>query len=131
MSTEDREVSKTELAIALAQGVSVKVWAAKHNVPQRTVYRWTKEPEVRKEVTAFRRRMIDRAVGLMVKRSYRSVKGINALADSAESESVRLRAHQTILSQMVAVSHFGALDDRLTDMEERLDARDRDAGRAN
>jgi hypothetical protein len=131
MGTEDREVTKTELAIALARGVSITQWARAHEIPRPTVYRWASEPEVRKEIVALRRRMIDRAVGMMVKRSSQAVKGINALADSAESESVRLRAHQAVLSQMVAVSHFGTLDDRLTDMEERLDARDRDAGHAN
>ena len=127
MSAEEREVSKTELAIALARGVSVTAWARAHDIPRPTVYRWAKEPEVRKEITACRRRMIDRAVGLMVKRSCRSVKGISVLADGADSESVRLRAHQAMLRQMMEVSRFGVLDDRMTAIEERLDERDRDA----
>src|SRR5262245_50175610 len=53
--------------------------------------------------------MIDRAVGLIVKCSCGSFKGISAIADVAESESVRLRALLSILSQMIAVSHLGAL----------------------
>ena len=127
MGTEDREASKTELAIALAQGISVTAWARTHDIPRPTVYRWAREPEVRKEITACRRRVIDRAVGLMVKRSCRSVKGISALADGADSESVRLRAHQTMLRQMMEVSRFGVLDDRMTAIEERLDERNRNA----
>src|SRR5262249_3941166 len=109
------------------QGASVRAWAKAHNVPRVTAQRWSQEPEVRKEVASCRRRIIDRAVGMMVKRSCGSVKGIGALADGAESESVRRRANQTMLRQMMEVSQFGVLDDRMTAIEERLDERDKDA----
>jgi hypothetical protein len=121
--------TKLQLAIALAQGGSIRGWARAHNVPRNTAQRWSKEPEVRKGVAACRRRMIDRAVGQMVKRAARSVKGTGALADTADSESVRLRAHRAMLSDMMTMSNFGVLDDRMTEIEERLDEPDKDAAR--
>jgi len=127
MQEETEKGTKMHLALALAQGISIRAWAKANNVPRVTAQRWSHDPEVRKAVVTCRRRVIDRAVGLMVKRSCRSVKGISALADAADSESVRLRAHQTMLRQMMEVSRFGVLDDRMTVIEERLDERDRNA----
>src|SRR5262249_37345999 len=117
MQEEPEKGTKMQLALALAQGISIRAWARASNVPRITAQRWSHDPEVRKAVVTCRRRMIDRAVGLMVKRSCRSVHGISVLADGAASESVKLRAHQTILRQMMEASRFGVLDDRLTDME--------------
>jgi hypothetical protein len=130
MTGEVREVTKSQLAVALARGVSVSAWAKAHNVPRSTVYRWASEPEVRKEIAACRHRMVDRAVGQMAKRACRAVAGIGALADGAESESVRLRALRAILSDMMAFSRFGVLEERMTEIEEQLNERAGDTGHA-
>jgi Homeodomain-like domain len=123
MTDEIREVTKSQLAVALARGISVSAWAQAHNVPRPTVYRWASEPEVRQEIAACRRRMVDQVVGLMVKRARKAVAGIGALADGAESETVRLKALLSILSQMMAVSRFGDLEQRMTEIEEQLNDR--------
>ena len=51
------------------RAIAVAEWASKNNVPKRTAQRWASEPKVRAEVEAYRRRALDRAVGLMSKRA--------------------------------------------------------------
>jgi len=121
--TEGQDKStKSQLAIALAQGVSVTQWARAHEVPRSTVYRWASEPEVRKEIEAYRRGAIDRAVGVMTKRSTWAVGNVVSLASDAESESVRLRANRAILADLMAVSKYSDLEQRITEIEEQLAA---------
>jgi hypothetical protein len=52
---------------------------------------------------------------------------IALLGRDAASESVRLSALRSILADMMAVSEYSGMAQRLTDMEERLDERDREA----
>ena len=130
MAEEDRESLKIELAFALARGASVTGWARARDVPRTTVYRWASEREVRKIVDACRRRMLDQAIGKLTKRSTWTVDRITGLADGAESESVRLRALRGMLSEMMAISKYSALEGRVADVEDKLDARTGDANQA-
>ena len=52
-----------------------------------------------------------------------AVKGIRTLAESAQSESVKLAALKTIFSNMMAVSEFAELQHRMTQLEEQLNER--------
>ena len=58
---------KTQLALALAQGVSAAEWARANQVPKNTAYRWARDLEVRKAVESYRRRTIDRAIGIRLR----------------------------------------------------------------
>jgi hypothetical protein len=127
MSEEETLSKKDQLALALAKGISIQAWARKNEVPRTTVYRWAAEPEVRKAMELHRRRLIDRAVGRMTDRYTWATDQIAALGRGAESESVRLSALRSILSDMMAVSRYSGFEERLTDMETRLDERDREA----
>jgi hypothetical protein len=124
MSEELDEGSKTELAQALAQGISAARWAKSRNVPRDTAYRWAREPAVRKAIEAIRRRTIDRAVGQMTRRASRAAEAIVKLADGAESESVRLRAARVVFSRMISVSKHPVPKERITEIERRLDELD-------
>ena len=53
------------------------------------------------------------------------------LGESATSESVRLSALRAIMSDVIAVSKFGGLEDRMTEMEEVVRASAGNADRAN
>jgi hypothetical protein len=123
MSEEPVKGTKTDLAIALAQGISAGKWARANNVPENTARNWAREPVVRKEVEACRRRIMDRAVGRMTKRSVWAADGIAAIARHAASDSVRLRAFRAIFSDSITVSKYNGLENRVTEMEERLSAR--------
>ena len=130
LSTENSpKNSKTQLAVAIAQGETAAEWARKNNVPKRTAQRWAREPEVRAAVESIRRRALDRAVGLMSRHAKWATNGILKLGESAASESVRLAALRAVLSDMMAVSKFGGLEDRMTEIEEQIRDRTRNADR--
>jgi hypothetical protein len=111
---------KTQLAIAIAQGDNATTWARKNNVPRRTAQRWAREPGVRAAVERTRRRALDRAVGLMSTHARWAAEKILKLGEHAASEAVRLTALRAVLSDMIAVSKFGGLEDRLTEVEEQV-----------
>ena len=54
-----------QLAMAIAQGKSIAEWAQQNGVPTRTAQRWAGEPDVRRQVEDWRRRILDRALGYM------------------------------------------------------------------
>ena len=122
--------SKTQLAIAIAQGDSAAKWASKNTVPLRTAQRWAREPQVRATVERIRRRAIDRAVGLMSKRARWAAEHIVKLGQIAASESVKLAALRAVLSDIMAVSKLGGLEDRMTEIEEQIRDRTGNTGRA-
>ena len=53
--------------------------AQQNRVPRRTAQRWASEPDVRRQVEDWRRRILDRALGYMAGRSMWAVKGIAKL----------------------------------------------------
>ncbi len=122
--------NKNQLIAAIANGMSVDAWARKNNVSRRTAFRWAKEPKVRARVESYRRRVLDRTVGRMTNGLDWATKGIFELAKGAASESVKLAALRAVVSDMMAVSKFGGLEDRMTKIEEKLDARTGDTIRA-
>jgi hypothetical protein len=125
MPGESRQSRKTQLALALAQGYSVAKWARTNEVPLRTAYSWANEPKVRAAVESCRRRALDRAVGRMARRATWAADKIADLAKDAQSESVKLSALRAILSDMMTVSQFNTLEERVAQVEELLDERER------
>ena len=117
---EPEEATKTGLAHALARGVTVASWARANNVPRNTAYRWSNDPEVRRMVLTFRRRILDQAVGRMARRATKAAEVIVQVAENAESESVRLRAARAVLSDMVTISRFADVEARMQEFEEKL-----------
>src|SRR5271167_4461352 len=118
MAGEHRKSTKAELALAVAHGISPARWARTNELTKMTAYRWAKEPKVREAIESYRRRALDRAIGQMATRATWAVNGITKLADSAESESVRLSALRAILREMMAVSQFSGLEVRMAEVEE-------------
>jgi hypothetical protein len=119
MSGELLPEKKTDLAFVIAQGASIKKWAEANGVPKTTAYRWADEPEVQACANAIRRRALERGVGLLSRRVAWAARGIVKLADSADSEPVRLSALRAIFSEMIAASRFGVLEHRVHELEER------------
>jgi hypothetical protein len=78
---KSRNGTKTQLALAVAQGVRIASWARTNGVPRRTAFGWAKEPDVREAVGAFRRRTVDQAFGRMAKHTTRAVGAL--LADGS------------------------------------------------
>jgi hypothetical protein len=129
MESEHRKCTKRQLALALARGISPGKWARENEFSKNTAYRWAKEPEVRKAVETIRRRMTDQAVGRLSRHSTWAADGIVDIAKTAESDSVRLRAFRSILSDMMAVSSYSGLEVRMTELEEGFRAQAGNDGR--
>jgi hypothetical protein len=119
MCTEERTSLQSKLAAALAEGKSCAEWASANGVAERTVQRWAAEPEVRAEVESIRRAALDQAVGRMSDRVAWATVQIATLAEHAKSESVRLAALRSILADLMAVSDFAGLEQRIAKLEEQ------------
>ena len=115
-----RKAKKILLAFEIAQGKSVSMWARQNEVPCRTAYRWASEPSVRRAVASRRRCAFDQAIGRMAKPAVWAINQIAAIANGAESESVKLRALRSIFSHMMSVSKSTDLEFRITKLEEEL-----------
>ena len=80
MSEEEIPLSqRDQLAMAVAEGKSIALWARQNGVATRTAQRWAAEPDVRRQVEDSRRRILDRALGYMAGRSMWAVRGITKL----------------------------------------------------
>ncbi len=123
MSKEERTSLQSELAAALAAGKSCAEWASANGVSERTAQRWANEPKVRAELETYRRGNLDHAVSRMSCRAVWATDQIRELAEKARSESVRLAALRSMLSDMMAVSDFARLEERLGKLEEQDRAR--------
>jgi transposase len=117
MCKEERTSLQIELAAALAAGKSCAEWASANGVSERTAQRWANEPEVRAEVETYRRGNLDQAVSRMSRRAVWATDQIAELAEKARSESVRLAALRSMLSDMMAVSDFTGLEERIAKLE--------------
>ena len=111
------------LALATAEGESIIAWAQENGVSERTAFSWAKDPKVRREVDACRRRVVNQAIGRLTGMITEAVDGITHLAQEADSESVQLRAWRAILAELMSVSKFSDLGYRTAELEEQVSAR--------
>ena len=63
MQEDVRNDLKSQLALMIARGKTINAWASQNDVPLRTAYRWSREPQVRGEVQEWRRYVLDLAIG--------------------------------------------------------------------
>ena len=103
MEKEVRRHQKIHLALAIAEGESISAWARQNGVSERTAFYWAKDPKVRREAEACRRRVVNQAVGRLTGMTTKAADGIANLAREADSESVQLRAWRAILADMMSV----------------------------
>ncbi len=120
MSRINNQNRKANLALAMAEGTAVARWAETNGIPERTAYRWARSPEVAEQVEAIRRESLDRAVNRLSRQASDAAEEIARLAREAGSESVRLQAARAVLSELMAVSGFAALEWRMAKIERRL-----------
>jgi hypothetical protein len=118
MSGEARKGAKSQLALAIAQGVSIAKWARANDVPAPTAFRWARDPALRRTVETYRRRTIDEAVGRMAKHTAWAADGIVAVAKDADTYTVKLRAFRAIFSDMMTVSKYSELETRMGALED-------------
>jgi hypothetical protein len=129
MSGQQRTIRKKELVTALTEGTLLDDWARENGISRRTAYRWVKDPKVRAAVNLHRRMAVDQSLAVMSEQVTGAAKAIGELGKNAASESVKLRALQAVFTNLVAVSKFGGLEERITQLEEQFHARTGSTGR--
>ncbi len=118
MAEERQKSRKAQLAVAIARGYSAAKWARSNEIPKATACRWSKDPKVRTAVDTYRRRMIDRAVGVLTQQTADAAGGIARIAKQGDnSDSVRLKACRAVIADMITTSKYASLEYRVTDME--------------
>ena len=125
MRDDVRAAMKTELALALGRGVSVLSWAKANKVPKSTAYNWATDPEVRSLVESCRRGVLDHTIGRMVEHFNWVADTIIADAQHGKSDPGRLRAARAMFSDMINVSKYSELEDRVSQIEQKLGAEPR------
>ena len=120
MEKEARRQKKIHLAPTILGGESISAWARQNGVSERTAFYWAKDPKVRREVEACRRRVVNQAIGRLTGMTTKAVDGITHLAQEADSESVQLRAWRAVLADQMAVAKFSDLEYRMVEIEEQL-----------
>ena len=120
MSLRNNHERKANLALALAAGKTVADWAKDNAIPDRTARTWSHSPEVRDQVEAIRRAVIDRTIGRLSDHATEAADQIARLAKDATSEAVRLQAARAVLAELMAVSNYATLDSRLAEVERRI-----------
>jgi hypothetical protein len=120
MSKRNNQDQKAALALAMATGRTVIDWAKEARVPERTAYTWSRSREVLDRVHAIRRAAIDRAIGRLSENALAAAEAITGLVRGAASEAVKLQAARAVLADLMAVSDYAALEDRLAEVERRI-----------
>jgi hypothetical protein len=120
MSKRNNQIQKANLALAMAGGSTVKAWAEANGVPDRTARTWSHCPEVLRRVRRIRRKALDRAIGRLSRNATAAADQVIKLAKDALSEAVRLNAARAVLADLMAVSDYAALEDRLAEVERKL-----------
>lgn len=112
-----------QLIAALAGGASHAEAAAAAGVSLRTVTRRTSDPAFRSELAAARRELVDRALGALAAEAAASVRVLAEVRDDPDAPpSVRRAAARDVLALLVPLAEHTAQEERLADLEARLDA---------
>ena len=118
MNIRNNRDQKAALALAIATGRTVRAWAKEHDVPERTAYTWARSdrgPATRSNASDAA--AIDRAIGRLSRYAAAAAQQIAKLAEDAESEAVKLQAARAVLADLMTVSNYADLEDRITVLE--------------
>jgi hypothetical protein len=108
------------LAAALATGQTLRAAAAAAGVGERTATRRWADPAFRRRVSHLRGDLVARSLGRMADGMAEAADTLRELL-AAASESVRLGAARALLELGVKLRESVELEERLTDLERRLE----------
>jgi hypothetical protein len=121
MAARGRKSADQALALALAAGLTVEAAARQANVAPRTVYRRLDDPGFLREVDTLRADMVGQALGRLTESMTAAADTLRALL-AARGESVRLGAARSILELPLRIREAAELEQRVRDLEGRLNA---------
>lgn len=96
------------LALHVAVGGQIRAWARKNGVGERTAYGWTKLDEFKAARDAHRKVIADRILGSHFRLADKAMGKIAGLLES-QTEGVRQRASEFVISSLVSVSAWAEL----------------------
>lgn len=116
MATEGALTGKEAAALAVARGATPNQAAAESGASVRSIVRWNNEPEFQTRVREIRRELLDNVLGAL---SDAGVEAVTALRASltADSDAVRVRAAQAILTNVVSLRAALDVEERLARLE--------------
>jgi len=121
----------SSLALSVAAGKAVAAWARENKIPVRTAYEWHARPGFRRAVERYRRRYLDRTLGLLAKGAAESVAEEIRLAKEGEDEAIRLHAARGVVADMISVWRFAEMERRVNELERRHRERSDEPGDPN
>jgi len=111
-----------KLVGALVEGMTIQMAAEKAGLSEATVYRRLQDPGFRAEIGKARREFIEIIVSRLVRTStLASVELEKVIRDGENSTSDRLKAMKLALTEGGRWMDRGDLDDRIANLEDRLD----------
>jgi transposase-like protein len=113
------QAKRDTLALALAQGRTVKDAAAEAGVSERTAYTWKSADDFRKRVEGLRAELFEAAVGKLAANSAGAADALGSLIAS-RNESIKLGAARIILETGARLREALELRRRLDELERRL-----------
>jgi hypothetical protein len=116
-----RKISTQDLLTALACGANVAQAAAKVGLSQRSIYRRLADPSFRQEVEDLRMETVRRSSAMLTAATVEAIKTVIGLL-SSKSDQARLGACRTIFEYGVKLREFTELQERLAELEARLEA---------
>lgn len=118
MSANGRSSPKlARAAVLLAGGLSLRQTAKRVKVGERTLYRWSRDPNFAAEVAQLRAAMLRRGAGQLARLIGRAVKTLKELLES-DDERIQLGAASRVLEQATRIIEMAELERRLQALEQ-------------
>lgn len=110
------------VAVLLASGVGIEAAGRKVGVSKVTVHRWINdEPRFKKRIAELREQLTDRALGRLARALTTAINALLKLCREGETESIRLKAADALLTHGVKVPEATELRQRIAALEERAE----------
>jgi hypothetical protein len=120
MAENGRRKGDAALVLALAGGQTARDSARAAGVGERTATRRLADPDFRRRVVETRAALVERATGQMADAMSAAAETLRGLLE-ARSEAVRLGAARAVLELGMKLRESAALEQRLNELERRLD----------
>jgi hypothetical protein len=105
------------LALAVAQGRSVRAAARSIGLSETTARRWASEPDFPRRVDAIREQIISKAVGRLAWLSVKAADRLGKLIADGVEPGLQLMAARAILADLLMVREQTSVAARLAEME--------------
>jgi hypothetical protein len=117
-----RKKAEDALLLALACGATVEQAARQCGLSDRTVYRRLADPGFKRRLQGVRADFVQRTAGTMTAAGTEAVRTLLELLKPAAPPPVRLGAAKAVLEIGLKVREVAEFEERMTALEQRLDA---------